>query len=81
MCTIGCKTIPATDLLQLDRLTIKILAALGNAGFVQDTIIQIVKDGAVTKDEEPQFETILEALEKISKAAIATKLWVEKNMR
>ncbi|MGI6498061.1 MAG: helix-turn-helix domain-containing protein [Oscillospiraceae bacterium] len=81
MCTIGCQTIPATNLLQLDRLTIKILAALGNAGFVQDSIIQIVKDGAVTKEEEPEFETILEALEKISKAAIATKLWVEKNMR
>lgn len=81
MCTIGCQTIPATDLMKLDRLTIKILAALGNAGFVENTIIQIVKDGTVSKEEEPQFEMILEALEKISTAAIATKLWVEKNMR
>lgn len=81
MCSIGCQTIPTTDLLQLDRLTIKIIAALGNAEFIEDAIIEIVKDGTVSKEEEQQFETILAALEKISKAAIATKLWVEKNMR
>lgn len=31
MCPLGCQTVPTAELLQLDRLTIKILSALGNA--------------------------------------------------
>jgi transcriptional regulator with XRE-family HTH domain len=81
MCPLGCQTVPTAELLQLDRLTIKILAALGNADFIQKTIIEVVKDGAVTKDEQPQIDRILTALENISKAAIEMKLWVEKNIR
>lgn len=81
MCPLGCQTVPTAELLQLDRLTIKILAALGNADFIQKTIIEVVKDGAVTEDEQPQIDRILTALENISKAAIEMKLWVEKNIR
>ncbi|NLE27067.1 MAG: helix-turn-helix domain-containing protein [Clostridiaceae bacterium] len=81
MCPLGCQTVPTAELLQLDRLTIKILSALGNAEFIQKTIIEVVKDGTVTEDEQPQIDRILNALENISKAAIEMKLWVEKNIR
>lgn len=81
MCPLGCQTVPTAELLQLDRLTIKILSALGNAEFIQKTIIEVVKDGTVTEDEQPQIGRILKALENISKAAIEMKLWVEKNIR
>lgn len=81
MCPLGCLTVPTAELLQLDRLTIKILAALGNAEFIQKTIIEVVKDGTVTEDEQSQIDRILNALENISKAAIEMKLWVEKNIR
>lgn len=81
MCPLGCQTVPTAELLHLDRLTIKILSALGNADFIQKTIIEVVKDGAVTEDEQPQIDRILSALENISTAAIEMKLWVEKNIR
>ena len=81
MCPIGCQTVPTAELLQLDRLTIKILAALGDTGYIQNTIIEVVKDGAVTKDEQPQIKRILQSLEDISKSAIELKLWVEKNIK
>ena len=81
MCPLGCQTVTPAELLHIDRLTIRILSALGNAEFIQKTIIEIVKDGKVTDDEQPQVDKILTALEKISKAAIEMKLWVEKNIK
>lgn len=81
ICTLGQQTISEAELLHLDRLTIKILSALGSAEFVKKTILAVVEDGVVTEDEEPQIEEILTALENISKTAIEMKLWVEKNLR
>lgn len=81
MCPLGKGTIPAAELLHLDRLTIRILSALGNTEFIQKTILEIVKDGIVSDDEQPQVQQILIALENISKAALEIKLWVEKNLR
>ncbi|MCX7773053.1 MAG: helix-turn-helix transcriptional regulator [Clostridia bacterium] len=81
MCPLGQQTVPTAELLHLDRLTIRILSALGNTEFIQKTIIEIVKDGIVSDDEQPQVQQILTALENISKAALEMKLWVEKNLK
>lgn len=81
MCPLGQQTVPAAELLRLDRITIRILTALGNTEFIQKTILEIVKDGIVSEDEQPQVQQILKALENISKAAMEMKLWVEKNLR
>lgn len=81
ICPLGRQTVPAAELLHLDRLTIKILSALGNADFIKKTIIDVVKDGSVTEDEQPEIQEILKALEDISRAATEMKLWVEKNIR
>jgi transcriptional regulator with XRE-family HTH domain len=81
MCPLGQQTVPAAELLHLDRITIRILTALGNTEFIQRTILEIVKDGIVSEDEQPQVQQILKVLENISKAAMEMKLWVEKNLR
>jgi len=81
MCPLGQQTVPAAELLHLDRITIRILTTLGNTEFIQKTILEIVKDGIVSEDEQPQVQQILKALENISKAAMEMKLWVEKNLR
>ena len=81
MCPLGQQTVPAAELLHLDRITIRILTALGNTEFIQRTILEIVKDGVISEDEQPQVQQILKALENISKAATEMKLWVEKNLR
>ncbi len=81
MCPLGQQTVPAAELLHLDRITIRILTALGNTEFIQKTILEIVKDGVISEDEQPQVQQILKALENISKAAMEMKLWVEKNLR
>lgn len=81
MCPLGKETIPTAELLHLDRLTIRILTALGNTEFIQRTILEIVKDGVISDDEQPRVEQILTALENVSKVALEMKLWVEKNLR
>ena len=81
MCPLGRHTVPPADLLHLDRITIKILAALGNTEFIQKTILDVVRDGKVTDNEQQQISEVLSALETISKAAAEMKLWVEKNVR
>lgn len=81
MCPLGQQTVPAAELLHLDRITIRILTALGNTEFIQRTILEIVKDGVISEDEQPQVQQILKVLENISKAAMEMKLWVEKNLR
>ena len=81
MCPLGQQTVPAAELLHLDRITIRILTALGDTEFIKRTILEIVKDGVISEDEQPQVQQILTALENISKAALEMKLWVEKNLR
>lgn len=81
MCPLGQQTIPEAEILQLDRLTIRILSALGNTDFIQGAILEIVKDGVISEDEQQQAQHILAALENVSKAALEMKLWVEKNLR
>jgi len=81
MCPLGRHTVPPADLLHLDRITIKILAALGNADFIRKTILEVVNDGKVTDNEQQQIGEVLSALENIAKAASEMKLWVEKNVR
>mgnify|MGYP000919471648 FL=1 len=81
LCPLGKKTVQPAELLQLDRLTIKIIAALGEAEYIPETIIKIVQDGIITEEEKPEISKILASLQKISEAAMETKLWIEKNMR
>ena len=59
MCPLGQQTVPAAELLHLDRITIRILTALGNTEFIQKTILEIVEDGIVSEDEQPQVQQIL----------------------
>lgn len=80
-CPLGIKTVPPAELLQLDRLTIKIIAALGDAEFIPQTIVRIVSDGIITEEEKPEVAKILASLQKIGEAAAETKIWIEKHYR
>lgn len=78
MCPLG-QAIPTAEIMHLDRLAIKILAALGNTEFIPKAILEVAEDGVVTENEHQQAEDILAALENIAKTAIEMKLWVLKN--
>jgi len=81
LCPLGKKTVAPAELLQLDRLTIKVIAALTGADFIPDMIIKIVEDGVITEEEKPEVAKILASLQRISEAAAETRIWIEKHMR
>ena len=81
MCPLGKETIQEAELLHLDRLTIKILAALRDAGSVKDSLLKVAEDGRITKDELEETEEILASLAEIAKRTTELNIWLEKNAR
>lgn len=81
LCPLGKETIQEAELLHLDRLTIKVLGALGNSKNISETLLKIVEDGTITHDEIKEAREVLEALTKIAKTATQMNLWIEKNLK
>lgn len=81
-CTNACplgENMPRLEVAELDRLTMKTLAALKQMDNVKDDLIDIVGDGIITEDEKPKLNEVLERLRQISIAAQSLLLWAEKN--
>ena len=76
LCPLGQKTIPPCELLQIDRLTIKVLHAMKEADGVEDDMVDIVQDGVITDDELPQLEEITTRLAAIEKASMELRMWI-----
>lgn len=81
MCPLGRETIQEAELLHLDRLTIKILAALSSADFVKEALLKVAADGRITRDEMEETEEILESLAEIGKRTTELNIWLDKNIR
>ncbi len=80
-CAIGKLTATKIEVLEIDRVTIKVLASLKNIENIKSTLIDIVDDGIITYDEKPKLEYIINALEKISIEANELKIWAQKNLK
>lgn len=80
-CPLGKETIPPCELLQLDRLTIKVISAVRNASIIQNGILDVAEDGKVTPDEIPKLAGVKENLEEMEKASMALRLWIEKYIK
>ena len=81
LCPLGQKTIPPCELLQIDRLTIKVLHAMKEAEGVEDDMVDIVQDGVITDDELPRLEEITTRLAAIEKASMELRMWIPANRR
>lgn len=79
-CPIGMMTVQKLEVAELDRLTIKTLAAFSNVSDVKNILIDITEDGIITDDEKPKLKEVLASLDKISKISQELKLWAEKNL-
>lgn len=81
LCPLGQKTIPPCELLQIDRLTIKVLHAMKEAEGVEDDMVDIVQDGVITDDELPRLEEITTRLAAIEKASMELRMWINKYIK
>lgn len=80
-CPIGKTTVKKVKIDDFDRLALKVLGSLKDIDSLRMSLIAISEDGVITKSEEPEFNSILDALDKISNNAKALQLWAKKNIK
>ncbi len=79
-CPIGRDSVPKLEVRELDRLTIKVLAAFNETVAIKQDLINIAEDGVITDNEIPILKKILDNLDKLSISAQELKLWAEKTI-
>ena len=79
MCPLGCD-MPALELEDLDRITVKAMASLRNVAGAKESLLDITADGIITDDEKPALKKILATLDEISSIAQSLRIWAEKNL-
>lgn len=79
-CPIGKNCVAQLEVEELDRLTIKVLAAFKKVGYIKDTLLEITEDGVVSAEEQLEFAEVIKALDTISQNAQELKLWAEKQI-
>ena len=77
-CPIGCSAEPLIYE-DLDKISVRLMSALHYLENAEDKIYSILEDGKVTENERPEFEGILDTLEKIAYSANSLQLWAKKN--
>jgi transcriptional regulator with XRE-family HTH domain len=77
-CPLGASN-PKVVLQDLDRIVVRAVSRLRKLPGARDTLLNIVEDGVVTDEEQPDLNEVLGALEEIAMTALELKLWVEKN--
>lgn len=81
ICPIGCRSQQKVEVEELDRLTVKLLAAMRNGDNYKDMLLDITADGEIDDAERPKLRQIIGYLNQISKTAAELKLWAEKNLK
>lgn len=80
-CPLGKCTMGKLDITSdFDRLALQVLGSIENVASLKTKLIDIAEDGTITPDEEADFESVLEALDRISSNAQSLKIWAEKNI-
>lgn len=79
MCPLG-EDVPALELEDLDRITVRAMASLRKAEDVKECLLNVTADGVITNEERPELKKILNTLNEISIVTQSLKIWVEKNL-
>lgn len=81
ICPLGKKTVPPVEMQNIDRLTIQIISALGEAEGITAAILDIAADGVITPDENERLQQVIRSLERIEVTAQEMKIWAQKNLK
>ncbi|MEH2957793.1 helix-turn-helix transcriptional regulator [Candidatus Merdisoma sp. JLR.KK006] len=79
LCPLG-GDMPVLELEDLDRISIKALAAFRKLGETKDLLLDITEDGVIDESERPQLDKILGTLDELEQVAQSLKVWVKKNL-
>lgn len=75
-CPIGCRQSISDELLEIDRVTVKLLKNLkvDQLSSIKDKLIDIASDGVVSEDEVPDLQEIINYLDELSKTVSELKI-------
>lgn len=68
-CPIGCRQSLSDQVLNIDRVTVKLLKSLrvDELNEIKDSLIDIAADGKITDEEKPEMQEILDYLDELSR--------------
>lgn len=68
-CLIGCRQSLSDQVLNIDRVTVKLLKSLrvDELNEIKDSLIDIAADGKITDEEKPEMQEILDYLDELSR--------------
>ena len=80
-CPIGKRYVSPLEQKPLSQITLEMCVTLNELMRDRDRLMEITVDGAITQDEERDFQSIRENLERMSSAIESLKLWVDGAMQ
>ena len=81
-CSLGKCTMSELNVIgDFDRLALQVLGSIENVASLKTKLIKIAEDGTITADEVEDFQSVLDALERIASNATSLKIWAEKNIK
>lgn len=74
-CPIGCRQSISDEVLDIDRVTVKLLKNLkvNQLTEMKDKLLDIAEDGVISNDEKPDLREILDYLDKLAKTVSELK--------
>lgn len=79
ICPLGCD-MPKVEIENLDRISIKALAAFSKVEKTAEIFLDITEDGVISEDEREDMLKILGTLSELEAVAQNLKVWVKKNL-
>jgi transcriptional regulator with XRE-family HTH domain len=77
-CPLGASN-PKIILEDIDRISLRALSSFRKITSAKDMLLNIVEDGVISENEQPELNDVLSVLEEISIITQALRLWAEKN--
>lgn len=74
-CPIGCRHSISDEVVDIDRVTVKLLKGLrvDKLEEIKDSLIDIAEDGKITDDEKPELKEVLDYLDSLAKTVSELK--------
>lgn len=74
-CPIGCRHSISDEVVDIDRVTVKLLKGLGvdKLEEIKDSLLDIAEDGKITDDEKPELKEVLDYLDSLAKTVSELK--------
>ena len=76
-CPIGQKYVPELKMKDISQVTLELLNGLNTLNKDKERFVEIMVDGEIESDEEPDFEEIRKNLDDISAAIRTLEIWLE----